>query len=241
MASQQPNSNPSQKPAENKAQQGGKDQKSNPKKSSRFEKIRKNKGLFSVLFLIVVIVIAAIGVGIYALLNQPNDSANVNENEQVAQDNTDVALGEEGEIPVSEDGNEGEDNSDITDAEGDTNIDTNTETNNTNGSVDGNGASTTAGNALATGHSQAGLSKSQANSRNILATGVWQATDYTNGDIVDSPYTIQLGDTLWEIAEGYYGDGFKWSQIKDANPSSVTTLPDGSWALILPEAVLTLP
>ena len=31
-------------------------------------------------------------------------------------------------------------------------------------------------------------------------------------------YTIQKGDTLWSIAETYYGSGQRWVDIVDANP-----------------------
>lgn len=31
-------------------------------------------------------------------------------------------------------------------------------------------------------------------------------------------HTIADGDTLFKIAEKYYGDGNQWSKIKDANP-----------------------
>lgn len=30
-------------------------------------------------------------------------------------------------------------------------------------------------------------------------------------------YTVQAGDTLWEIAEGHYGDGSKYERIFEAN------------------------
>lgn len=50
------------------------------------------------------------------------------------------------------------------------------------------------------------------------------ATGISSGGNVE--YIVSHGDTLWQIAESFYGSGFEWYQIKDANPS-VGTLPDG--------------
>lgn len=47
-------------------------------------------------------------------------------------------------------------------------------------------------------------------------------------------YTVVSGDTLWAIAERYYGDGSKYQQIADA---SGIANPD----LIYPGQVLTIP
>lgn len=239
------------------------------KSSSRIEKIKQNKSLFSILFLVILIVIAAIGVGVYSLLNRdnPNTNQTTDESTQVAlidgesnepsQDETtgtDSLVTEENtieeidnsvidnqedtieDIEVSETPTEGENESPEQSEQS-----SNEEITEESGTINGNGASTSAGNALSTGHTQAGYNKSRQTEQNILATGVWKATDYTKGDIEESPYTVQLGDTLWEIAEGYYGDGFQWTAIKDANPSLVQLLPNGTWALITPGAVLQFP
>lgn len=32
-----------------------------------------------------------------------------------------------------------------------------------------------------------------------------------------NPYTVQSGDTLFDIAQAYYGDGNQWRKIADAN------------------------
>ncbi|WP_244438532.1 LysM peptidoglycan-binding domain-containing protein, partial [Mycolicibacterium septicum] len=47
-------------------------------------------------------------------------------------------------------------------------------------------------------------------------------------------YTVVSGDTLWAIAERFYGDGNKYQQIADA---SGVANPD----LIHPGQVLTIP
>ncbi len=69
----------------------------------------------------------------------------------------------------------------------------------------------------------------------------WVANDYEEGDIEGKTYTVVEGDTLWEIAEAVYGSGFEWGQILDANSDSISYLPNGSQALIVPGQVLELP
>lgn len=71
--------------------------------------------------------------------------------------------------------------------------------------------------------------------------GVWVANDYKYGDIKGGSYTIKSGDTLWEIAEGVYGNGADWTKILAANSSKVGFLPNGEQALIFPGQVLVLP
>ena len=34
---------------------------------------------------------------------------------------------------------------------------------------------------------------------------------------VGQTYTVQAGDTLWSIAKRFYGSGFKWDVIYNAN------------------------
>jgi len=69
----------------------------------------------------------------------------------------------------------------------------------------------------------------------------WVATDYKQGDIQGASYTVKSGDTLWEIAEGAYGDGTQWTKILEANKSDVGFLINGQQALIIPGQVLVLP
>jgi len=73
------------------------------------------------------------------------------------------------------------------------------------------------------------------------STGDWVANDYSKGEIKGASYTVKTGDTLWEIAEGSYGNGAEWTKILEANKSSIGFLPNGSQALIRPGQVLVLP
>jgi len=68
----------------------------------------------------------------------------------------------------------------------------------------------------------------------------WRATDYERGDIGIGEYEVQLGDTLWEIAEAVYGDGFMWHKILESNRENVGFLQNGSQALIVPGQVLII-
>ena len=45
----------------------------------------------------------------------------------------------------------------------------------------------------------------------------WKANNYKFGDIKIGQYTVIYGDTLWELAEGAYGNGYKWINIAKAN------------------------
>lgn len=74
-----------------------------------------------------------------------------------------------------------------------------------------------------------------------IVGAVWVANDYKKGDISGDSYEVVWGDTLWEISEARYGDGFEWTKIRDANSGDVGYLPNGSQALIFPGQVLTLP
>jgi len=93
-----------------------------------------------------------------------------------------------------------------------------------------------------TGHTVKGLAKSAKNALEIKMTGIWKATDYVQSDLSKDAqlYTVQLGDTLWEIAEAYFGSGFEWTKILNLNSSSIGFLPNGEQALIFPNQVLKL-
>ena len=58
----------------------------------------------------------------------------------------------------------------------------------------------------------------------------------------DNPGThvVVKGDTLWDISNRFYGTGFSWTKIRDANPGMVGTLPNGN-ALIHPGQVFRIP
>jgi len=71
--------------------------------------------------------------------------------------------------------------------------------------------------------------------------GTWTARDLTPSSIDEESYTVQSGDTLWEIAEARYGTGFDWGKILEANKDSVGFLPNGSQALIEVGQTLVLP
>lgn len=95
-------------------------------------------------------------------------------------------------------------------------------------------------NHVYTGHSQIGYKKSKENQEKIKSTETWSATDYENEDIISKNYEVQLGDTLWEIAEAFYGDGFQWHQIIDKNIDKVGFLQNGEQSLIFPGDILNL-
>lgn len=81
---------------------------------------------------------------------------------------------------------------------------------------------------------------------NVLGTGgsysqddsTWVATDYKKGDLKGDTHTVKKGDTLWEIAEAYTGNGANWHQIADAN--NVSYMSNGN-PLIVPGQTLTIP
>ncbi|KKS31502.1 hypothetical protein A2380_00450 [candidate division WWE3 bacterium RIFOXYB1_FULL_43_24] len=74
-----------------------------------------------------------------------------------------------------------------------------------------------------------------------LVKAEWVANNYQKGDIQGATYTVKSGDTLWEIAEGAYGDGSQWTKILEANKGDVGFLVNGQQALIIPGQVLVLP
>ena len=71
--------------------------------------------------------------------------------------------------------------------------------------------------------------------------GTWTARDLTPNSITKESYTVQSGDTLWEIAEARYGTGFDWGKILEANKDSIGFLPNGCQALIEVGQTLVLP
>ncbi len=74
-----------------------------------------------------------------------------------------------------------------------------------------------------------------------VVAGTWTARDLAPNSIGNGSYTVQAGDTLWEIAEARYGSGFDWGKILEANKDIVGFLPNGSQALIEVGQTLVLP
>lgn len=91
-----------------------------------------------------------------------------------------------------------------------------------------------------TGHSKIGYEKSIETQNEIITQNEWYATDYQPTDIASNEYTVQLGDTLWEISEAYLGSGIYWTNIMENNLDKIGFLPDGSRALIHPGDILNL-
>lgn len=102
-------------------------------------------------------------------------------------------------------------------------------------------AQTSSINFVKTGHTLQGYIKSQKNQEEIVAFGIWKPTVYDAGDIINKTYTVQYGDTLWWIANAYYGNPYDYGKIIAANFYQIGFLPDGEHALIYPGQVLNLP
>ncbi len=223
------------------------------KSEKKTKKQVTNKPLLAALVLVGLIALAAIGVGVYSLLNTNSDPNSTGDNQTTqTSENTESESSNE-ESQATENGSESEtnENSDATadnnsnENSTDSNTQTNNESNNqaeTNNAENAEGTISTAGtnDIVTSGHSALGYQKSLANQASIKASGIWTATDYALGDIAGPNYTVQLGDTLWEISEGYYGTGFRWTEILNKNEDKVGTLPNGERALIFPNVVLNL-
>lgn len=54
-------------------------------------------------------------------------------------------------------------------------------------------------------------------------------------------YTVVRGDTLWEIAQKFYGDGTKWHKIFDANSLSMYSVDGHAFPLIHAGNILVIP
>ncbi len=72
-----------------------------------------------------------------------------------------------------------------------------------------------AGNKLIIPKSETGVSSS---------TTVSPAPRASSGNV---EYVVTSGDTLWQIAVDFYGSGFDWYKIRDANLDKIRTLPNG--------------
>lgn len=65
-----------------------------------------------------------------------------------------------------------------------------------------------------------------------------EMTSTFEGTVSDS-YTVQAGDSLWKIAERFYGDGFKWREIAKANDISNPSKLEKGLALNVPREGMT--
>jgi len=65
-----------------------------------------------------------------------------------------------------------------------------------------------------------------------------QAASQSQGQAIGT-YTVKKGDSLWNIAKKYYGDGTKWRKILSANPNCLS-IP-GNVKTLKIGAVLTIP
>ena len=52
-------------------------------------------------------------------------------------------------------------------------------------------------------------------------------------------YTVEKGDTLWSIAEKEYNDGYRWTEIKDANKLTNADQLNAGQTLIIPNVSAT--
>jgi FlaG/FlaF family flagellin (archaellin) len=165
--------------------------------------------------------------------NDSEESSNESDEENDSEDSSDQSNGNE---DSEENSDESSDNSEDT---SDNSADNSTDEGDSEGNVDANGAASTARRIGSL--TQEAFNKSLDNQARINESGVWYATDYEPGDIIGDSHEVQLGDTLWEIAEGVYGDGSAWTKIEAVNSDSIGYLPNGEHALITPGTVLVLP
>ncbi|PIR43336.1 hypothetical protein COV24_03145, partial [candidate division WWE3 bacterium CG10_big_fil_rev_8_21_14_0_10_32_10] len=75
-------------------------------------------------------------------------------------------------------------------------------------------------------------------SANFSSNSTWSANNYEPNELKGGTHKVEKGDTLWELAEAYYGNGANWHQIASAN--NVTYLANGN-PLIIPGQTLTIP
>jgi nucleoid-associated protein YgaU len=88
------------------------------------------------------------------------------------------------------------------------------------------------GNKLMIPKSESGTVASSTTIKETPATGIG-----SGGDV---EYVVTQGDTLWQIADKFYGSGFEWYRLRDANPNLVSTLSNGR-PLITPGQHLLIP
>lgn len=231
-------------------------QSSSKSTKTRMDRIRENKPLFGIVVLIALIILAAIGVGAYYAIDSITSDDTSDDNTEEVASNQDEDSDESEASDMADEGTEDEETGDSNEEEQDEstedtsedeqNDESENDQNEDNSSDDSSDNSNDEDNQedsqpSSSGHSQAGLATSDAVREEIARTGIWRPVDYNFGDITESPYTVQPGDTLWEIAEGYYGSGFQWTEILSSNSGSIGFLPTGEQSLIYPGTSLNLP
>ncbi len=212
--------------------------------------VKINKKIFTNLFrrFFAFVPIVLIGLGTIILVWGVYDfiSSKINEEETqtetVIEDQDDEETNDnEEDVPTEET----DENNDDNDEESDENVDIEEET----GEILDEGIITEADasdsqdteNIAIISNNLSGEEKSKLNQERMVREGRWIATDYVYGDIDKGSYTVQRGDTLWELAEAVYGNGSMWKIILNANSDSVGFLPNGSQALIVSGQVLEIP
>ena len=80
------------------------------------------------------------------------------------------------------------------------------------------------------------LKEQYANFCNMLIQIAKVKTEIAN-NLPSETYIVETGDSLWEIAEEYYGDGNQWTKIYEANQGVIGNDPD----LINPSQELVIP
>ena len=57
----------------------------------------------------------------------------------------------------------------------------------------------------------------------------------TEEDSISDKYTVQKGDDLWNISENYYGSGYDWTLISEANDIREPYILEEGQELVIPE------
>ena len=55
-----------------------------------------------------------------------------------------------------------------------------------------------------------------------------------NNNVAQETYTVAKGDSLWKISEKYYGNGYKWQKIAEANALANTNQIEEGMQLAIP-------
>jgi len=60
----------------------------------------------------------------------------------------------------------------------------------------------------------------------------YSQNEYSQSKNNEIKYVIKKGDTLWDLAEKYYGSGFEYHKIIEKNPGKTFKFADGRQGLI---------